>query len=145
MLVTPRIRRGHIFPSVVDHGASGKANDLKFSGCSFCGRARVNYSTAAALCRGAPFLNAGSLRRRLLWGAWISPSVSGFQKPEVKKINNRENKNEKCPWFLNCRKSACAPKWVLHPDAPNPAGLPGWKEKRNIQILLLKISPSLER
>ena len=144
MRVTPRIRRGHIFPPVVDHGANGKANGLKFSGCSFHGRAGVNYSTAAALCRGAPFLNAGSLRRRLLWGARISPSVSGFQKPEVKKINNRGNKNEKCPWFLNCRKSACAPKSSAPSRCAKLCWI-SWLERENIQILPLTISPSLER
>lgn len=104
MFALPRIRQGHIFPTVVDNEASGKANGLKLSECSFWGRDGVNYSMAAAL------LNVGSSIRRLLWGAWISPSVSGFQKPKVKKVNNRKSKNEKCLLFLNCRKSTYAPK-----------------------------------
>lgn len=30
LLVPPRVRQGHIFPTVVDNGANGKANCLKF-------------------------------------------------------------------------------------------------------------------
>ena len=128
MFALPRIRQGRISPTVVDNEASGKANGLKLFECSFWGRDGVNYSMAAALHRRAPFLNVGSLIRRLLWGARISPSVSGFQKPKVKKINNRKNKNEKCLLFLNCRKSAYAPKSGVPSRCTKPRWI-SWVER----------------
>lgn len=137
MFALSRIRQGHIFPTVVDNEASGKANGLKLFECSFWGRDGVNYSMAAAL------LNVGSSTRRLLWGAWISPSVSGFQKPKVKKITEKTKmKNASCSWIAGSLHVLLTR--AFPPDAPIPAGFPGWKEKRNIQILLLRIFQPLE-
>lgn len=123
-LEAPRIQQGHIFPTVVANGANREADCLKFCECWFWGGCESIFLRCSTR-QESPVPHAGSLICRLLWAAWISPSVAGFQKPEVKKINNRKHKNEKCPWFLHCSESACAPKGPL----PRRCWPPGQKKE----------------